>query len=460
MQLRDRHHCPHKPWKPGAEAGECLVTSYNTSYKQHAIVPRQSCKPEASAMRTEDPLSDKTTFRTDYIKHPLEKPYCHPQDIYSRPKGQIDTMTSYAKDFTEKNAKPAQLVKREGQRALPAKFEGEPTYKNDFRKWPLERLECKKQEAWVPSKQPFEGQSTAQRDFRRYDQAPRQSLRPSQATHMSDAPFDGSTGYRHDFIKHPISMKECKPKEAYKPSNVPFDGMTTFSKDFTAKQGQKTESCKPAAAAVTSNAPLEDRTTFRNDFRAWAGEKPYVHQPEPYRRPEGEIDLHTTNQLQFKQHPMQKVNLVKPSDGRVIHAGEFNGLTNYKADFKPWEMARNCPKPREGWVPNSAPFEGTATYKAHYTAHASAPAKCLRPEQAALASDAPFQDATMYRTEFVKKQASYCPVPGLDHPGATLCYVETDGKGHKFYAPCTETVTPLRRASSASAPRLPAAALA
>lgn len=40
--------------------------------------------------------------RTDYIKHPLDKPYVHPQEIYKRPTGEIEGLTSYNKDYTGK----------------------------------------------------------------------------------------------------------------------------------------------------------------------------------------------------------------------------------------------------------------------------------------------------------------------------------------------------------------------
>ena len=318
----------------------------------------------------------------------------------------------------------------------------------------------KKQEAWIPSSQPFEGQSTFTRDFRQYNEPPRQSLRPNPATQLSDAPFDGNTGYRNDYIKHPFQQRELREKQHYKAPNVPFDGMTTFNRDYTTKNGLKTESCRPNAQAYQSDAPLDDLTTFKNDYRKWNGERPYVHQPDQYKRPEGEIDLNTTNKLQFKPHPMQKVAMVKPGDGRVMFPGEFSGTTNYKSDFKPWAQTREQPKAREGWVPSNIPFEGTATYKSHYTRHNQAPPRSMKPAASALGSEAPFEDATMYRTEFIKKHADICPAAILDTKQSDLCFVETDQRGHKQYQPCSETITPLRRVSSAAPPRVPASALA
>lgn len=324
----------------------------------------------------------------------------------------------------------------------------------------MEKIPGKAPECYIAPSQPFEGESTFTRDFRKYNEPPRKSLRPNEATHMSNMPFDGNTGYRDDYIRHQLQPREQREKELYKGPAVPFEGLSTFARDYTKKQGEKTESCRPPPAAYQSSAPLDDLTTFKNDYRRWNGEKPYVHQPDAYQKPEGDIDLNTTNRLNFKRHPMQRVAMVKPGEGRVMNPGAFEGLTNYKSDFKPWELNRQMPKVREGWVPNNNPFEGCPTYKAHYIQHAIAPPKSMKPDASAMASNAPFDDATMYRTEFVKKAASICEAAVLDTKASQYTFVETDSRGHKHYKPIWERTTPLRRVSSATAPKVPATMVA
>ena len=39
---------------------------------------------------------------TDYVKHPLDKPYSHQHEQYKKPIGEIDTLTSYHRDYTGK----------------------------------------------------------------------------------------------------------------------------------------------------------------------------------------------------------------------------------------------------------------------------------------------------------------------------------------------------------------------
>lgn len=40
--------------------------------------------------------------RTDYIQHPMEKPWVRQPEQYMRPQGNMDTTTSYKKDYTGK----------------------------------------------------------------------------------------------------------------------------------------------------------------------------------------------------------------------------------------------------------------------------------------------------------------------------------------------------------------------
>lgn len=332
-------------------------------------------------------------------------------------------------------------------------------YLVDYRKWPIERHLVKAGDQWVPPSQPFEGQSTFTRDYRKYNEPPRKSMKPAEAAQLSGAPFDGTTGYRDDYVRHPFQAREQKEKELYKVPNVPFDGLTTFNRDYTKKDAPKTESCKPISEAFQSDAPLDDLTTFKNDYRKWNGERPYVHHHDPYMKPEGEMDHNTTHRLQYKPHPIQKVALMKPGEGRVMIPGEFEGLTNYKCDYKPWGIQREMPKLKDGWVPNNIPFEGTPTYKAHYIPHSIAPPRSMKPDASALLSGAPFDDTTMYRTDYVRKEADICPASILDTTRSHYTYIETDNRGHKQYVPVFEKTTALHQANS-TIPKIPAAVVA
>lgn len=65
------------------------------------------------------------------------KPVFKQPDEYIKPEGNIDSMTSYKKEYTPKDVAPAKPIKRNDGRRVQGKFEGDPTYrcKYNLRSW-------------------------------------------------------------------------------------------------------------------------------------------------------------------------------------------------------------------------------------------------------------------------------------------------------------------------------------
>ncbi|XP_076443328.1 stabilizer of axonemal microtubules 2-like [Babylonia areolata] len=439
-----RHRCPHRPNAPlGGSDKPCMLTEYATTYHPKPINVRHSCKPPPRGVDSDAPLEDKTTNRVDYVKHPMERPYHHMPDPYKKPQGDQDLLTSYTKDYPEKRIDPVKAIKHDGVRQVQSKFEGEPTYTTDYRNWDMGKPKRYGPEAvWQPPKDAFGGESTFQHDYKRYNERPRPPMKPHNATAVSDSPFDGTTGYRVDYVPHPLGARFVKEKEKYKPSGVPMDGLTTFKRDYRGDPGEKTLSCKPDGQAVASDAPFEDTTTFNHDYRKWPMERPYHHLPDPYKKPDGDMDMNTTNRITYKQHPLQRHAAAKPAQGRVMDPGNFDGVTNYSCDYRPWEINRVHPMMKPEYHPNDAPFEGISTQKAAFIKHPVHPVHSCKPAYHAVASG-PFDDGTMYRMEYTPKQVGPCPASILDTSKSSYRYVDWDSRGHKIYQPISTTITPL-----------------
>ena len=200
---------------------------------------------------------------------------------------------------------------------------------------------------------------------------------------------------------------------------------------------------------MASDAPFEDSTTFKDDYRRWATERPYQHMPDEYKKPEGDMDMNTTHNITYKQHPMQRHAAVKPAQGRVMDAGRFEGTTNYNSDFKPWEINRVQPVMKPDYHPNDAPFQGISTQKAHFVQHPINMTHSFKPGHAAITSG-PFEDGTMYRMEFTPKQMGPCPAAILGSGNSAYQYVEVDPRGHRIYKPVFTSVTALSGKRSAT----------
>ncbi|KAK3098785.1 hypothetical protein FSP39_023093 [Pinctada imbricata] len=402
---------------------------------------REAFKPNADVM-SGGQFHDSTTQRQDYIKHPLERPYHRVPDQYKKPMGEMEGVTSYKKDYTEKYAPPAQAIKHDGQRQVGGKFEGEPTYKSDYRKWDMSGRMGPyiAQDAWQPPTQPFEGETTFKHDFRKHEAARRGMIRPDEAAKMSDAPFNDRTDYRDSYIKHPLEAKYVHPKEQYKGPSAPFEDITTFKRDYKGNPGEMTRSFKPDNQAFSSGKPLEDVTTNRNDFRRWPLERPYVHQQEQYKKPEGAFESATTHNMTYRELPLERVLARRPDSANKARNAPFEGATSYNNDYKKWDMnGRGKPMMRDEYYPNTAPFEGLSTQKAHFIPHEIQKQKAFGPNRSAFQSNAKFEDSTMYRTDYTLKEMDICPALSINKVTFPIPCRRTQGG----YKPVYETVTEL-----------------
>ena len=288
-------------------------------------------------------------------------------------------------------------------------------------------------DAWVQPTARFEGESTMNHDYRKYSQAPRQSMKPMEASKLSDAPFADDTDYRNSYKAHVLQPKFVREREQYKAPGVAFDGTTTFKRDYRGPIGEKTRSFKPDNAAYSSGQPLEDVTTNRKDYVKWPATKPYVHVQEGYKKPEGDMFMQTTHNAVYRELPLSKIQPVRPADAGKA-SGPFDGTTNYSQNYKQWQVPRVEPHIRESYQPNNAPFEGMSTQKAHYIPHGIQPHRSYKPDNTAFQSNARFEDNTMYRQDYVPKPRAPCPC--FDpHAGNVVC------ARHNV----TQTVSPLPR---------------
>ncbi|CAH1795778.1 unnamed protein product [Owenia fusiformis] len=451
-----RHRCPHKPYG-GGKKEPCTISEYANRYQKHPLTKLENFKPNNEPMHSEGPLEDKTTNRQDYIKHPLgDRPRPHVED-YRKPDGDMDMMTNYTKDYIKKPTERVRAIRKDDAPRVVGKFEGSPTYKNDYRQWQLpNKMDRHQEPVWVPPNDKFEGTPTYKRDYIGYKSLPTKSMKPDDVAFASADPFDDQTGYRKDYIKHPIEARKAKEKPVYNPNKAPLDDMSTFKKDYQGIQGPKMASCKPDSEAFQSSAPLEDATTMRDDYKKWSAQRPHQHVPDAYTKPQGEMDMNTNYTHDYRKHAMQPVKAARPQSRKSV-PGKFEDATNYNNDYRKWSMGeRQKPTMKPDYVPPDAPFEGLATYKSHYVRHGGLPAASCKPDDKGFASDSPFNDNTMYRTEFIPKKQEPCPAVAVDNSGK-YAFDNQDPRGHKWYRPTFESVTPLPQRNSPSRSGLVAA---
>lgn len=273
----------------------------------------------------------------------------------------------------------------------------------DYRKWDAAPREMiVRDDGYMPNEAPFEGMPTYQRDYIKHPMAGRSSMKPVETARMTDAPFEDRTGYRDEYIKHPLQERQKKEKAVYAPNPSKLEGLSNYMKDYTPKEGAKMASCKPDLNPYQSNAPFEDETTNRHDYTKKHGERPYVHHPDAYVKPDGDMLLNTTTHTDYVPKKIDRQLAKKPVTVNRS-PGEFRGVTNYTTDFKEWPHGER-PKVtmRSEYIPPDAPFSGTPTYQRDYIKHPHAMRGSMKPVENAKTSDAPFEDRTGYRDEYIK----------------------------------------------------------
>ena len=409
------------------------LTSYTNDYIVKQAVKLPSCKPDNGHYRSDAPFHDVTTQRTDYQKWPMEKPYVHAAADYVKPDGKMEDMTTTHLDYTKKPLAPQPPAKPADRKVASGKFFSDTTQKMDYKRWsPIQNNRVKHSSGYCPPEAPFEGSSNYTADYIKHPGGMRQSLKPQENSKLSSAPFDDTTGYKTDYSKKQLPDREVKEKPQWMPNKVKFQGNTNYTDDFFAKQADRVQNFKPDTTPQRADVPFADATTQRADYQAWQPEKPYVHVREAYQPPEGNFDGTTTHKLTFTPKPLEPVKQVRPVSTKR-EPGRFVDHTTYKGDYIKKAVPPQRIQKKSDYAPPDAPFQGNSSYTDNYIKHAAALRTSLKPAENAVGSGAPFGGDTMYRTDYYKKELPPCPAAIIDTGRSKFLFADQDPSGHKWY---------------------------
>ncbi|XP_052100189.1 stabilizer of axonemal microtubules 2-like [Mytilus californianus] len=345
-----------KPNNPAFSSGQPLedLTTNRKDYIKHAEPPRQSIKPQEETKLSDAPFADNTGYRQSYQPHALGTKFVREREQYKAP-------------------------------GVP--FGGVSTFKRDYRGSVGELTKSfKPNNPAFSSGQPLEDLTTNRKDYIKHAEPPRQSIKPQEETKLSDAPFADNTGYRQSYQPHALGTKFVREREQYKAPGVPFDGVTTFKRDYRGPIGELTKSFKPDNQAFSSGQPLEDLTNNRKDYIKYPASKPYVHVQEGYKKPEGDMFMQTTNKSTYRQLPLDRNAMIRPTDAGKVSNGPFDGTTSYSLNYKKWQVKAVEQSARERYHLNNAPFEGMSTQKAHFIPHEMVANRSFKPDNTAFQS--------------------------------------------------------------------------
>ncbi|XP_020645840.3 stabilizer of axonemal microtubules 2 isoform X1 [Pogona vitticeps] len=443
-----RHHCPHNPTRIYDHGGETsLMTEYVDKFPLYGDVrPAQSLKPKQEYQPYGGKMESITTFKSDYLPYDVTSRPVRVQEEYKPAAGEIDLGTTYRRDYNALKVQPVILVKPiERKYVRGGKLDTIPTYQADYRAWEIQRREPYKVEnTYHPPTEKFGNSTTFQDAFVPREFTLQKSFKPTVTTRLSDQPFTSITSHRSDYVPHQLEAKPKRLVEEYKPNSQPFENTTTHRCDFRGLVSELPKSFKPEQTRVESKAHFEGSTEFRDHFQPWAVSLPEVRKEKEYVPPTGSMDLNTTSHLDYIQHSIHPVVLMKPLDKSRRNKAPFEGRTTMRDAFQAWDTCRpEIVKKTQEISKPSGKFDGMTTFRAHYVPYNVAPQKSWKPPKVAVANSAPFENKTMYRTEYTPKKVEICPATYTSPPG--YVYVSTDSRGHKFFrrvTPGAQSVVP------------------
>ncbi|XP_039267403.2 stabilizer of axonemal microtubules 1-like [Styela clava] len=381
-----------------------MTSEYIDEYFKRNIVATESCKPAYDMRKSDAKISGKTTFRRDYIPHPLPEKKVITREVYKPPGTAMEGVSMYRQDYPLVKGDRPQLAKRSEARKLPSgKFDTVPTYTSEYKRWNIEpRASFRADREYKVPAEKMENTSTFRRDYIAHSAAPRESAKPPNVAFQSDQPLQSATIHKINFVPHRLEPRPPREAREYVPPAVAMDSSTTFRQSYQGAKALPAESARPPQTQFMSKEPLASSSEFRDKFVAWPVERPHRHEMDKYKKPPGEIDLQTTQRLDFK-HVISRPAESKKPDVKRAQTMPFVGITNYNTDFKKWQVPREPIKIREPSLHPSGKFEGESTTRLHFTRLSAPPARSCKPDGKAFMSEAPFDDHTIYRTDYIPK---------------------------------------------------------
>ncbi|CAL8072421.1 unnamed protein product [Calicophoron daubneyi] len=430
-----RHKCPHRP-KAIVPWGPCVMSEYTAQYHPHCLEPNQPIVQPSNIFSSGDPISDKTTNRTDYVPHCYEQPYTHKRDPYKPPEGKMENTTLYRNEFTPKNCPPSQPIKPIERKSCAAKFDGQPTYRSDYKAWDLPPIVPRKPKEDKPPLPKFDAEPIYRREFTPKCIERLQNFKPPNLPKVYDEPFKGDTIYRTEYIPREVCPPEPAKAPTYSKSTVPFETLTTNRKDYTAKEYCPVAPIKPIQSTLASSGPMSRLTTNRMDFKDWGPQYPERASGPQYVAPQGERYMNSTYRTDFAEKPICPVTEIKPLERKMCEA-KFDGTTNYRHDYQPWEVAPPAQAKRPEWVPPDTPLDTMTTNRANFVPFPCVPTvESFKPANTQIESGQ-FDDRTNYRTDYVPKEVCLCCpagfLPTKDVSPDGYMFDHYDDRGHQMY---------------------------
>ncbi|GAB1598361.1 stabilizer of axonemal microtubules 1-like [Argonauta hians] len=426
-----KHHCKLRSCIfPSTGSIKNNSSEYTEKFVGHEADPVEAFKPKHPP-KPEGKMDCKTIHNIDFQQHEMEKPWRHQAKPWKKSNNSVENLTSYKKDYTQKEVPPPTIIKQVNRPLSTGKFLGEPTYKTDYKKWDIVPEIIREVEPWKKPEHKMTAETTCMRDYVYRAGAPATSI-VRKCPELQNEPLSDETLYRNIYVEHALPKVIKKEEQIYKYPNVPIDSLTVTKRDYTAQPGSRSKGFGPDRTPIKSSKPFDGKTTFKDDYLEWPTAKPKLHEYPKYKEPASKMDTLTCHNQAFKKLPLVPVGAIRPRPAKLFPK-VFSPYTTYKTDYKPWEILCSPMKRNDTYVPSKVPFSGISSTKSDYVQFPFQECEQIRRNDTLKTSVEPFDDGTMYRNEYTHKEKVECPVPYLGTARVPLEFDRISDTGHLLY---------------------------
>lgn len=343
------HPLDNKIWRPSnawapPEGEFAKSTVYKTEFDPKPYAKVSPVKKESMRSMHAGPFVGEPTYKTDFKKWDLERPYRHNgSGNWAPPTEKFGGVSTAKSDFIgyyeppRRPFKPAPTVN-----STDSPFAGSTDYKDAYVRHPLEKRFQHKKDVWQPTGVPLDGLTTFQRDFTPKAYARPEMMRPTNQVHNQDTPFADDTTHRVDFKEWPLGRHHVHRAPEYQKPEGAMDGLTSYKSEYVALPYVKEPLMRPTQR-MRNAGEFDGTTNYRENFiqHPYARAMPKQSNHD-YTPPSVPFEGESTFTSHFHAHPISLSKSFKPTSSSIMSDAPFDGTTLYQVEYTPKHI-EPCP---------------------------------------------------------------------------------------------------------------------
>ncbi|XP_019599088.2 stabilizer of axonemal microtubules 2 isoform X2 [Rhinolophus sinicus] len=297
---------------------------------------------------------------------------------------------------------PAQSLKPKQEfQAYRGKMEGITTFKSDYRPYEIIQQPRHAPEEYKPSQGEIDLGTTYKRDFNSYKIQPVAIVRPLERQQVKKGKLDTVPTYKDDYRAWEIQKSELyKPEQSYYPPTVKFGNSTTFQDNYVPWEIQPRQSFKPSSIVQRPTVPFNGDTSHRLDYAPYQLESKLARPKEVYRPTNQPFEDLTTHRCDFQGLVGATAKICRPAHSRVTQNAQFEGSTEFRDSFQPWEIPPPKVKKVQEYVPPTGSMQLHSTSHLDYVPYQAERVIPIRPISHRRNHHFPFQGKSTTKEDF------------------------------------------------------------